>query len=280
MDKVIIVSGGLCNTIKCMININILKDIYNIKDNIIYINFIKDNYVNIDAQDLKRINRLPGDILNVFYNLEKKTKYKDSMRTWRIITFKKDNLKHNIFYINKDKYSNKYGDIDLLYDKIPIHIQQKIILNLKKIEINKDILDYVDIFQAKFDDNTISIQCNPSRYYTFIKKTNKWNISDFEKHMYSKNSYLYKFINRMKSFKNSNFYLSLSYMPFLDIFIKEFGRDRIICTPFDQKRTWKEDIIDLLLLSKNNHIVGTYLSTFCEVAWYYSECKSTIEIII
>ena len=47
----------------------------------------------------------------------------------------------------------------------------------------------------------------------------------------------------------------------------------------DVKAT-QEGLIDLLLLSKTKHILGTYRSTFNELAWWLGECKPKIEIII
>ena len=47
----------------------------------------------------------------------------------------------------------------------------------------------------------------------------------------------------------------------------------------DNTNSIKEALIDLLLLSKCNIILGTFLSTFTEVAWWFSNCKAQIYII-
>jgi len=46
----------------------------------------------------------------------------------------------------------------------------------------------------------------------------------------------------------------------------------------DSIQTNTDAFIDLLLLSKCSTIVGTYASTFTELAWWLSECKSKVII--
>jgi hypothetical protein len=38
-------------------------------------------------------------------------------------------------------------------------------------------------------------------------------------------------------------------------------------------------LIDLLLLSRNKHLVASYLSTFPELAWWLGGCQATVSII-
>ena len=40
----------------------------------------------------------------------------------------------------------------------------------------------------------------------------------------------------------------------------------------------QEDFIEMLLLSKNNYIIGTYLSTFTEVAWWLGDAKAKVVV--
>ena len=37
-------------------------------------------------------------------------------------------------------------------------------------------------------------------------------------------------------------------------------------------------LIELYLLSKGKHMIGSYLSTYCEVAWYLGGCEATVFI--
>ena len=277
---------GLCNILKSIISNFIILEKKNNNNKIIKICYDESSIINNKAKDLPLVGRLPGKLEDIFtnckkvsYSLKKKRKYN---KNWRIVTFKSDQLNHNIYYSHKDNYSNKYGDIDLLYDKIPRFIQKRIIRNLKKININPKVNKIINDYYKKlnFDENTISVQINPVRIYTKIKKSQIWDLDEFENDMRKPNSLIDLFVKEMKKYdKKYKFFVSLSYMKFIDIFIKEFGNDRIIYTPFPQNRTFCEDFIDLILLSKNKIIIGTYISTFCEMAYYYSKCKSEVIII-
>ena len=62
-----------------------------------------------------------------------------------------------------------------------------------------------------------------------------------------------------------------------------FGEKIIIYpkTNFDRLENGflKEGLIELFLLSKTKHIIGSYLSSFTEMAWWLGGCKAKIEIL-
>ena len=273
---------GLCNILKSIISNFIILEKDNNNEKIFYICYDESSIINNKAKDLPLVGRLPGKLEDIFINCKKTNSQKNSNNNWRIITFESDNLKDKIYYKNKDKYSNKYGDIDLLYDNIPKFIKKRIVRNLKNMEISPKINELIKKYYKKlnFNENTISVQINPVRIYTKIKGKQVWDLDEFENDMKKPNSLIDLFVQEMKKYdKKYKFFVSLSYMKFMDIFINEFGKERIIYTPFPQNRTFCEDFIDLQLLSKNKIIIGTYISTFCEMAYYYSECKSKVIII-
>lgn len=273
---------GLCNILKSIISNFIILEKDNNNEKIFYICYDESSIINNKAKDLPLVGRLPGKLEDIFINCKKTNSQKNSNNNWRIITFESDNLKDKIYYKNKDKYSNKYGDIDLLYNNIPEFIKKRIVRNLKNMEISPKINELIKKYYKKlnFNENTISVQINPVRIYTKIKGKQVWDLDEFENDMKKPNSLIDLFVQEMKKYdKKYKFFVSLSYMKFMDIFINEFGKERIIYTPFPQNRTFCEDFIDLQLLSKNKIIIGTYISTFCEMAYYYSECKSKVIII-
>lgn len=276
-NYVIIIKAGLCNTIKSIISY--FRILENNKNSNKIIKVYDKNY---NSLSLTNNEIFPGSLMNIFENIEEMNKVSRNfikIRTWRIKTFKTDNLKDDIFYCFKDKYSNIHGDIDLMYNKTPEKLKKSILLNLKKLIIKKEILNKVDVISKKFNDKTISVQINPIRIYTALKNNPNFKSIDMENHMRNENSFIYDIIKKMKMYDDSyNFYVSLSYKPLIDIFIKEFGK-RIIFVKNNQNRNWDTDMIDLLLLSKNKVIIGTALSTFCELAWYYSDCKSDVILV-
>ena len=92
-----------------------------------------------------------------------------------------------------------------------------------------------------------------------------------------------KFIKRMNELPESKFFLCTDSKETEKKFEEIFG-DRIITfSKGDRKRSKtsaiREALIDQLLLSKTKHILGSYLSTFTELAWWFGGCKAKVEII-
>ena len=89
---------------------------------------------------------------------------------------------------------------------------------------------------------------------------------------------------QIKENPKTKFFLCTDSKEIEDMMEKEF-KNRIIKYPksnfsrTDVKAT-QEGLIDLILLSKTKHILGTYRSTFTEVAWWLGDCKPKMEIII
>ncbi|KKK69937.1 hypothetical protein LCGC14_2929050, partial [marine sediment metagenome] len=68
-------------------------------------------------------------------------------------------------------------------------------------------------------------------------------------------------------------------------YLDKYGERMVACSRVNHKRdrdsvlAVKESLIDLLILSKTKHILGTYLSSFTEMAWWFGNCKAKVEIM-
>ena len=88
----------------------------------------------------------------------------------------------------------------------------------------------------------------------------------------------------MDTMKNSNFYVTADTSLMVEKLKDRYG-DRIIYRPTlvdlgyrNSKEGIVDAMIDLLLLSKNDVLIGTYMSTFTELAWWFNGCKSKVII--
>ncbi len=172
-----------------------------------------------------------------------------------------------------DKHSHTRPDgknIDGEYDRIPEEVRKKYLKHISTLKVNKDILHEVDVFSKKFDNNTISVQIR------------SWNDDDYKKNFFDINDF-YQVMDSMS--EETTFFLTADVPDVVDMFIDRYG-DRIIVRPTnvdigtrDNKQGIIDAMIDLLLLSKNKILIGTYISTFTEVAWWYSGCKSKVIIL-
>jgi hypothetical protein len=173
----------------------------------------------------------------------------------------------------EEKYIENYKTIDFLYEKTPEYFIEKYTGVLKKIEINREILDYANSF---LEDWSEVIGVHVRSWWTDGNRSKWHDINFFEKE-------IDKFDSTKKIFLCSDNDQVIKY------FVDKYG-ERIIL--HDQKihkrkynslETYHENVqliadafIDCLLLSKCNTIIGTWGSTFTEVAWWLGGCNSKV----
>ena len=150
-------------------------------------------------------------------------------------------------------------------NEIPLHIKNKYIECFNELIPSDKILKIVNNISKNFTEKTISISIRswpdaPERQYLF-------NINDF--------------INKMKKYDNSyNFFISSDDINYIDK-LKSLFKDRIIyyIKGDDTITSFHISYINILLLSKNNVIIGSIYSNYPEVAWWLSDCKSKLIIL-
>ena len=172
-------------------------------------------------------------------------------------------------------YPDKSGEaIDFEYNRIPKHLQKEYLQYFNKLTPIKKIKRIVEKNSKKISKNTVGVHI---RRTDFLKK---YNI-DIRKN----NLKFMKIMDKMVK-KNSsvNFFLATDCPDTESLFKKKY-RDRIFTykkRSFSRanKKGMQDALIDLLLLSKTRHILGSWRSTFTKVAWWFGKCKAKIDIII
>ena len=186
--------------------------------------------------------------------------------TWRLLLTEKE--------ISNNPELGKEG-IDLYFSNINKEINKNILTYLKRLEPIKIIQKEVNSFNRKYNiKNAVGVHIRRGDFAD--RSTSPGKVSSDE-----------KFIERMREIIKENtktkFFLSTDSKEMEEKIEKEFPK-RIIkfkkssFSRTDVKAT-QEGLIDLLLLSKTKHILGTYRSSFTEMAWWLGECKAKVEII-
>tara|TARA_R110000765_G_scaffold65239_1_gene126615 strand:- start:701 stop:1654 length:954 start_codon:yes stop_codon:yes gene_type:complete len=188
-----------------------------------------------------------------------------------------DNFTDEKLFRNKTKLGYNVESkrrLDWEYFRIPNEIREEYVnvFSLIKSKIKDDILEEVENFSKKFNDKTISVHV---RSGTGIPIE---GIADIEKRSFKSEN----FIKIMESysddytfFVSSDEYFEQDWNQFfLDRLKDKFG-DRVF-HQMGNSTSLRTALIDLLLLSKNKIIIGTHLSSFTEVAWFFSGGKSEI----
>jgi hypothetical protein len=209
---------------------------------------------------------------NYFSNLKECNDKKNKVirSSWRFEVFP-DELPEN-FSIIDDKIEKIFGKkfnpiipqgktIDFEYERIPFKLKESYIKCFDKLKINKNILKSVEQFSNNFDDNTVSVHIRT--WHDDMGRNEK---------LFDMN----KFLDIMSEYSGCKFFVSTDYYPAIEYLKDEIGEDKIINYPHTNENL--DCFVEMLLLSKNKVLIGSPISTFTEVAWWFSECKSDVRI--
>lgn len=167
--------------------------------------------------------------------------------------------------------SNNGANIDFEFERIPEDIRKKLLTELFSLKPKKKIADFVDKFVNESGiKNCIGLQIR--------RGDNRFTVDGREK--VSSDA---KFINIIESLPKERFYLSTDGYDTLLLLKEKYGNKIIAYPEKEIKRREKESVINgfkaMLILSRTKRLYGSYLSTFSEMAWWYSECKIPINIV-
>ena len=173
----------------------------------------------------------------------------------------------------EEKYCDEYKTIDLLYEKTPEYFIDKYLKILGRLKINPEIVEYVSEFTDAWDKmvgvHIRSWYCPKKVFHSneiFEKEIDKLDPdqkfffccdnSDVQKH------FIDKYGDRVVTYDRQIFN---------DPRLAESGHH-------DDIQLTADAFVELLMLSKCATIIGTYLSSFDEVAWWMSGCQSKVII--
>ena len=223
-----------------------------------------------DNFDIETSHVLPGFIAR-FYKA--KLNNDPYVECWRLFVFDQD-LPENFSFIENQKLRYEYGVtfypsvdrgkcIDFEYERIPENVKKEYIPIFQKLKscVNPKINLIVEDFSKNFDQDTVSVHIrtwcdSPERNSTYHS--------------------IDKYIELMNEYPKNNFFVCSDSIDTIDHLKNIFGEDRIITYSHVEENI--DCFVELLLLSKNNFLIGSPISTFSEVAWWFSECKSEVKI--
>ena len=250
--------GGIANRIKCLISMWRICDKYDKK---LALHWIRNHtcgaeFNKLFENEFRHTNDLEGT----------------HSQTWRFLTLPGE-IPDNFAKVYPTKRGN---NIDFEFQRIPFEVCGNILSYLHKLRPIKVIRNIVENFTDTYDvQNLVGVHIRRDDYLT--GKAGLGEVSSDE-----------KFIEKMNELIiedwTTKFLLCTDSQEIEDKFKKEFG-DRIIIYPKKNRdRTstinTQQGLVDLLLLSKTKHIIGTYRSTFNELAWWFGDCKAKVDIII
>lgn len=256
--------GGLSNRIKCLASCLHI-------DNEVKILWQKKPWMVCDFFDL-------FDMKIEITNIPQGSNTYDS---WRLLLKKEDYIPENFCIVTK-KDNNiidfsdadpKGRNIDFEYERIPQKIKNAYSETFKKIKIQDFILEKSEIFTNFLEKDAIGIHIR------------SWDsfADDARRKKYVNLQFFFEEIEKADLYRK--IFLTSDSEEIIKLF-KEKYKNKIITydrkTPLKNSRNdilgTKEDLIELLILSKMKHIIGTYVSTYTEVAWWLGGANAKITI--
>jgi len=256
--------GGLSNRIKCLIS---SMKIANKTDRGLILYWPKDESCNCNFSDLFE-NKIKEVSKEELREIIKKNGYE----------FYQNNLSKNkkeFILVDSSRFEGfSLEDIHLKFEETPIEVRKEILNYLGKLKIKKEIFTKVnDFIKKEFSKNVVGVHIRRGDFVNL--KTGIGAVSPDE-------SFVEEMKKEIEKNKNVKFFLATEDKE--TEFRNIFG-NKIITYPKRTKRredegSVEEALIEMLILSKTNKILGSYGSTFTEMAWFFGKCNPVIKIII
>jgi len=188
--------------------------------------------------------------------------------TWRLLVFRNE-LRRSFGKVYPKGFTEPGGgSIDFEYERIPEAIRKEFLIYFSMLLPVGYVRDQVSAFLRQFNARTVSVAIRT------------WN--DYEKRARLFN--INKFHNVMDTFPEANFFVTSDSSDAVDMLKQKYGT-RIMCYPKRTKmgdrsspEAMQDALIDLLLVSKNKFLIGSYISTFSETAWWFGGCNAKVLI--
>lgn len=276
--------GGISNRVKCLISMWRLADLYG-RELILYWpknyacgckfrDLFENEIKEINESQLVKIKKKDMQFFgDGFLTIKNSPKKYLITGTSRLLLTPRE-LEENEHL--KKMYTLNGKRVDSNFFNIPEKIKKDILKYLVRLRPTKSLQKELDSFEKKYNlKEMVGVHIRRGDFYD--RPTSAGRVSPNE-----------KFIEKMKELvkekPRTKFFLCTDSREGEEIIEKEFpGRVfKYPKTSFVRAdvRAIQEGLIDLLLLSKTKHIIGTYKSTFTEMAWWFGECKPKIEIIV
>ena len=174
---------------------------------------------------------------------------------------------------DEEKHIPDYKTIDLLYERTPEYFVKKYLDIIYKLKINSEIIEYVSEFTGAWDD---MVGVHIRSWYC-------------PKKVFHSNEIFEEQIDKLP--EDKKFFFCSDNSDVQKHFVDKYG-DRVITYDremfndprmaesghHDDIQLTTDAFIELLILSKCATIIGTYASSFDELAWWMSGCTSKVII--
>jgi len=211
--------------------------------------------------------------IQILLNKNEKKIYK--VDGWRFYVHPNDNVNISPF-CSESHLRNCNWAIDFRYNNIPKHIQEKYINIINKFKINDKIIQNVDSFVSNtIKDEFLGVHirtwCNNNTFQDDRSSCERYN------HYLSVRD---NFVNNINKSEQNVVLICTDNKTEIQYIIDKIINKKVLFYIEDPEcNNLQNDFSELLLLSKSSKLIGSFNSTFTELAWWYSNCSIMVIII-
>lgn len=248
---------GICNRIKKLFSFCRMNNFDINKDKII-LYWAKGPWVTHSFEELFTIEGGSNIVSYTEFPAEKEKNYfPPTIAGWRLYVSEKDNISKEFAKVIPDSH---FPVIDFEYERIPVNIINIYLPYFQKLKPSS-------LVQKKID----SIHIDDSFICVHNRNTWDWKLEN-------RNTDISCFITAMKKYPSTQkFFLACIEKEISEILHKEFP-GQIFELPDKDWSSTIDATAELYLLSKGKILIGSYISTFTECAWWLGNCKQQVII--
>jgi hypothetical protein len=163
--------------------------------------------------------------------------------------------------------------IDLEYGRVPAHLRQAFLAAFAKLRIRPEVERAAAELVGSWPPGTIAVHVRSWSESNFRRRT----LFDLE-----------RVFHAVDASGAESLFASSDAVEVLDEFRRRYGRrvftgadDRVLAhsIPYEDEEVVVRAFVDMLCLSRGEALIGSYLSTFCECAWWLGGCRQEVVIV-
>ena len=235
--------------------------------------FLNNEFINLNYDENNTIYISDNEIEIIFNESSYNNIYK--LFGWRLYNFDKKNIEK---FCKDEFFYNELliNSLDFKYNNIPNNIKSNYLKLINNLNINTIIINNVNNFVInKLPEKYLSVHIRT--WYTF---------NSFEDNRSDNNRYNHfvenkeKFINNINQSDLKFIFIATDNKNEIKFILNNIKNKEIIFYETNNELSnIQNDFSELLILSKGTCIIGSYISTFTELSWWYSGCNENIIII-
>ena len=190
---------------------------------------------------------------------------------WRLFISEDDNVNTEPFgeeWINRDDSNS----VDFRFNNIPENVKKTYLSVIDKFTIHDSINNWVKSQIESISGDYLGVHIR-------TWKTNIWDHEGLPARSHFENS-KHKFTQSINNSPIDKIFISTDNISEIQEILNNLeGKEVYLYESNSNFNRIQNDFCEMLILSRSKHLIGSCMSTYSEIAWWYSKCNPNVEII-